>query len=288
MKLVLASAQLGTNYGILNKKKINIKEFKKITNLVLRSKIKFIDTSSSYGNSEEIIGSSKLKNLNIISKIKLPKKIKISNMDFWLQKKIYKSLNSLNVNNIYGLLIHDYKDLLGINGKNYLTCLKKFKKNKIIKKIGISIYSPKELNIIWRFWKPDIVQAPLNIFDTRISDSGWLDILKKNKVEIFIRSIFLQGLLVNDHNNIKISKNLEVHLNKFQLWCKKKNISKLVACINFIKSFKKVNYVIVGINNCDHLKNIFDIFYSKDRTNLTKKFNTNNLNLIDPRRWRYY
>jgi aryl-alcohol dehydrogenase-like predicted oxidoreductase len=287
MKLVLGSAQLGTNYGILNNKKINIKEFKKITNLVLRSKIKFIDTSSSYGNSEEIIGGSKLKNLNIISKIKLPKKIKISNMDFWLQKKICKTLNLLNVNNIYGLLIHDYKDLLGINGKNYLTCLKKLKKNKIIKKIGISIYSPKELNIIWRFWKPDIVQAPLNVFDTRISDSGWLDILKKNKVEIFIRSIFLQGLLVNDYNNIKISKNLEEHLNKFQLCCKKKNISKLVACINFIKSFKKVNYVIVGINNCDHLKNVVDIFYSKDRANLTKKFNTNNLNLIDPRRWRY-
>ena len=129
MKLVLGSAQLGTNYGILNNKKINIKEFKKITNLVLRSKIKFIDTSSSYGNSEEIIGGSKLKNLNIISKIKLPKKIKISNMDFWLQKKICKTLNLLNVNNIYGLLIHDVNDLFKKNGKDYLKYLHNLKKS---------------------------------------------------------------------------------------------------------------------------------------------------------------
>jgi len=288
MKLTLGSAQLGSDYGILNNKKVNIKEFKKIINLVLKSKIKFIDTSPSYGKSEEIIGSSGLKNLNVISKIKLPKKIKIVNMEFWLYKKIYKSLNSLNANYIYGLLVHDYKDLLGVNGENYLACLRKLKANKIIKKIGISIYSPKELNVIWRFWKPDIVQAPLNVFDTRISDSGWLDILKKNKVEIFIRSVFLQGLLVNDYRHIKISKNLATHLEQFQLWCKKKKISNIVACINFIKSFKKVNYAIVGINNCAHLKNIVDIFNSRDCVDVTKKFTTNNLNLIDPRRWKYY
>ena len=71
MKLVLGSANLGTNYGLF-KNKISLKEFKKIEKLVLLSKINFIDTATSYVNSEKIIGNSKLKNLNIITKIKLP------------------------------------------------------------------------------------------------------------------------------------------------------------------------------------------------------------------------
>ena len=74
MKLVIGSAQLGMNYGLFNNKKISVKEFKKIEKLVLKSKINFIDTATSYGLSEKIIGNSKLKNLHIITKIKLPKK----------------------------------------------------------------------------------------------------------------------------------------------------------------------------------------------------------------------
>ena len=74
MKLVIGSAQLGINYGLFDNKKIDHKEFKKIEKLVLKSKINFIDTAISYGDSENIIGRSKLKNLNIITKIKLPSK----------------------------------------------------------------------------------------------------------------------------------------------------------------------------------------------------------------------
>ena len=39
MKLVIGSALLGMNFGVLNNKKISVKEFKKIEKLVLKSKI---------------------------------------------------------------------------------------------------------------------------------------------------------------------------------------------------------------------------------------------------------
>jgi len=76
MKLVIGSAQLGMNYSLFSNKKIDHKQFKKIEKLVLKPKINFIDTAISYGDSENIIGSSKLKNLHIITKIKLPSKKK--------------------------------------------------------------------------------------------------------------------------------------------------------------------------------------------------------------------
>ena len=90
MKLVLGAVQFGKNYGLVNGKKINNYEFKKIEKLILRTDIKFIDTSPNYGSSEKIIGKSNLNKLNIITKIKLPKKN--TNDDKWIKKNIHSSL----------------------------------------------------------------------------------------------------------------------------------------------------------------------------------------------------
>jgi hypothetical protein len=284
MKLVIGSAQLGMNYGLFNNKKINSKEFKKIEKLVLISKINFIDTAISYGNSENIIGNSKLKKLNIITKIKLPRKKNI-HIRNWVSKKISRSLIKLKINKIYGVLIHNYKDLLGKNGKNYLLSLQELKRKKIIKKIGISVYNPQEIKKIWKFWKPDLIQAPFNPLDNRILDSGWINILKKFKVKIFVRSIFLQGLLINENSSFAINKNSKIILNKFRNWCYKNNVSLLQACLHFIKQFKKIDYLVVGFNNYNQLKEIIDVF-KKKQINIPRKFFTKKINLIDPRKWR--
>jgi aryl-alcohol dehydrogenase-like predicted oxidoreductase len=112
MKLVLGAVQFGKNYGVVNGRKIDSIELKRIEELAFKSSIKFIDTSINYGDSEKIIGNSNLNKLNVITKIKLPKKI--INIDKWVEKKIYLSLKKLKINKIYGLLIHDYRDVLGI------------------------------------------------------------------------------------------------------------------------------------------------------------------------------
>ena len=283
MKLVIGSAQLGMNYGLFNNKKIDDKEFKKIEKLVLKSKINFIDTAISYGDSENIIGSSKLKNLHIITKIKLPSKKNIQVRD-WVLKEISKSLYKLKIKKIYGVLIHDYKDLLGKYGKDYLLSLQELQKKKIIKKIGISIYDSHEIKKIWKFWKPDLIQVPFNPLDNRILDSGWVDVFRKFKVKIFVRSVFLQGLLINEDNSFIVNKNYLILLNKFKNWCYKNNISLLQGCIHFVKQFKKIDYLVVGFNNYNQLKEIIDVF-KKKQIIIPKKFSTNKKNLIDPRKW---
>jgi len=283
MRLVLGSVQFGMNYGILKNKKINFCELKKIKNLSIKSKIRFIDTASSYGKSEALIAKSKLSSLNVITKIKLPK-IKNLNIKNWIDKEINKSLTELKISRVYAILIHDYKDLLGVRGKKYLYFLQKLKKKKIIKKIGLSIYSHVEIKKIWKFWKPDIVQVPFNVIDNRILSSGWLEILKRFKIKIFARSIFLQGLLINKHDNLKFNKKHKMVLNRFKQWCFQSKISPVKACLHFVKQFKNIDYLIVGLNNYKHLKQIIDC-YNEHQLKIPKIFSTNDLNLIDPRRW---
>jgi aryl-alcohol dehydrogenase-like predicted oxidoreductase len=151
-------------------------------------------------------------------------------------------------------------------------------------KIGISIYSPQEIKKIWKFWKPDLVQVPFNPLDNRILDSGWVNTLKKFKVKIFVRSVFLQGLLINEGQLFRMKRNYVILLNKFKNWCYKNNISLMQGCLHFVKQFKKIDYLVVGFDNYNQLKEIIDVF-KKKQINIPKKFFTDKLNLIDPRKW---
>lgn len=282
MEIVLGSAQFGiSDYGLFNKKKISHRKIKKIEKLALKYQIKFIDTATKYGDSESVIGKSQLRKLKIITKIKLTRTKDLKN---WLYNEIFSSLKRLRVNKIYGLLIHDYKDLTNSCGKEYLQLLYSLKKKGVIKKIGISIYNPKELELIWKFWKPDIVQAPFNILDQRLLNSGWIDTLKKFKVKIFVRSCFLQGLLINNYKSMPRFKDYFFILDKFSNWCKKNNVMNIKACLHFIKQFTKIDYLIIGFNDVLQLKEILKIFNEK-KIHIPTIFSTRKIKLIDPRKW---
>jgi len=284
MKLALGTVQFGKNYGLVRGKKISKNNLKKIKKLIIKSNIKFIDTSVNYGSSEKVIGSLGLGRLNIITKIKLPKKK--NNLDLWIQNKINLSLKKLRVNKIYGVLVHDYKDLLGSHGKQFLKSLYYLKKIKKLKKIGLSIERAEDLAKIWSLWKPEIIQVPLNVLDQRILNSGWLDLLKQFKVKVFLRSCFLQGLLLSNYReNFKFNKYYKV-LDKFSDWCEQNGTSRLQACLDFIKKYKKkAHYLVIGFNTYLQLKNIIDSFEKKKIVNVPPIFSCNNISLIDPRKW---
>ena len=283
MKIAIGSANLGTRYGLFGKNKFETKEILKVEKLLSKSKIEFIDTAHQYKKSEEIIGKSKLKNLNIITKIKLPKQ-SILSITKIVNKIIFKSLKRLNKKTIHSILVHDYRDLLGNRGKEFLKELKMLKQNGFVKNIGISIYDPNDLKKIWKFWKPDLVQIPLNLFDQRILESSWLKILKKNKVQVFARSCFLQGLLIGDYNSLNIPKNLCLHLKKFENWCTTNKISRLKACLDFVRQINQIDCIVVGFNDFNQLNDILNEFKKKNKK-ISYKFKLNNLNYIDPRKW---
>ena len=56
-RIILGTAQFGIPYGISNKKgKIPKKEIFKILDYAFRKNIRYLDTASGYGKSEQIIG----------------------------------------------------------------------------------------------------------------------------------------------------------------------------------------------------------------------------------------
>lgn len=280
MKLILGSAQFGFKYGI-NKKKITKFEFKKISKIIQSNSLTFFDTSMNYGDSERRIGKIKIKK-KIITKIKLPKK-KLSNLRLWFNSKLQNSLNRLKVEKLHGLLFHDTADILK-KKNDFLDIVLKSKKNKKITKVGISVYEIKEINQILKIWKPDIIQIPLNIFDQRFLKSNLLKKLKRLKIEVHVRSCFLQGILLQ--KNIKQNANfLSKRIFKNYInWCKINQITQLTACLHFVRKIKYIDYLIVGFDESNHLKEILRSF-KKKLVSVPNDFAINELNLIDPRKW---
>ena len=114
----------------------------------------------------------------------------------WVRGQVSGSLERLGVTQIDGLLLHRPQDLLGAHGQAYRQALQRLKLDGVIRAAGISIYRPDELDALWPVFRPDLVQAPFNVFDRRLETSGWLRRLSGEGVRVHTRSAFLQGLLL--------------------------------------------------------------------------------------------
>jgi len=284
-KIILGSANFDQIYGI-KKNFIKKSEIKKLFDLALKNKIKTIDTSPLYNKSEKIIGLLNNNRFKIISKIpKPPKNIKRENIKKWLKQNVMISLKNLKIKKFECLLLHNANSLLCKNGDEIYKGIRNMKINGFTSKIGVSIYDFNVLDKILKKFKFNLIQAPFNILDQRLVEKGWLKKLKKRKIEVHARSIFLQGILLLKHNQlpkklIKLSKKLVMWEN----WLKKNKFSSLQVCLSFVLNQRQLDGIVVGYNNTNQLNQILKLKQIKNNFSLPN-LNIKDKKLIDPREW---
>jgi aryl-alcohol dehydrogenase-like predicted oxidoreductase len=256
-KLALGTVQFGCNYGVANiNGQVSQYEIKKILNLAKQNGLDTLDTAIAYGESESCLGDVGVNEFKVVTKIPSVPNDCIDVGD-WVRKQVNDSLSRLGVNSVYGLLLHNSSQLLGINGKALYQTLHNLKSEGYVQKIGVSIYSIVELETVMPHFYFDLVQAPLNIFDRRFSESGWLNRLKGNHVEVHVRSVFLQGLLLMTEADMpeKFSPWLDL-LKQWHKWLRHHNVSAMKACLAYPLSFSEIDRVVVGVDNVNQLKEI--------------------------------
>ena len=286
IKLVLGTANFSPGYGIQGGYGLNYKQINKISMILKKYKVNFIDTAFSYYGVEKKIGESKLKNLNIYSKIpKIGKKLK-TEANTLLSQLINKSLKKLRKRNFEGIYFHNADDLLGNHGKLLYQALEKQKNQGLVKKIGVSVYSPWELKKILKKYSIDIIQIPINIFDQRFLKKNFLKKIKKKGIEIHARSIFLQGILLLDYNKLpKYFKKWHNLFKQWDNWNKINNQKKVYTCLEFIRRIKYIDKIIFGISSLRELKEIMQ-FKKFSGLKMPSKFLVNDKKLLDPRLWK--
>lgn len=252
-RLVIGTANFTQKYGA-QPIKVNINQINKIFNLAKKNQIYEIDTADAY-----------LKNKTFFKKIdrkfKFTSKIipnqKWSSLEF-CQHQLENHFKKFNYNTIKTILFHDIKILFTNNGKKIFKNLESLRQRNLFDKIGISIYDTNSLAYLTSNFDINVVQCPYNILDKRVVTTGWFEKLNKLGIETHVRSIFLQGLLVNKF--VYKKKYFKKWHNFFFNWFKSFNnldISPIDYCLSDLLNHD-FDKIIIGINSSNDLKKIIN------------------------------
>lgn len=293
MRISIGTAQFGLNYGVCNPHgRVSFNEIEKIFDYANIIGINKLDTAISYGDSVNILNSFDISSFEITNKINISQS-HINSPD-QLYNEISEFSASLKQAKAHNLLIHNPDFLTDpfIKSKVF-KILSQCKSEGLINKIGLSIYSPTDLDSYFEEDYVDIVQLPFNIFDTRLLRSKWFFRLKDKKVELQARSIFLQGLLLCKANELpKKFLHFSTDIEKLNIFCKKFNLSRLELSLIFVQNLDDFNSIIVGVNSFKQLTEIVHAAHKKvnfNKDELIQSLNEiglhPNKSLIDPRSW---
>lgn len=250
MKLALGTVQFGLDYGISNKKgKVSLDEIQNILDYAKSVGIDTLDTAQGYGDSEAVLGKFDLDDFNIVTKTVHvdPKLDRVENFERF-KDCFFESQKKLGYIQLHGLMFHNVNDLLSSNGLALWDLLNDFKEKEYVRKIGVSVYKPEELDEIIKMVDVDIVQLPLNIVDQRFLPL--LPELKKRNIEVHTRSTFLQGLLLMNPDE------LDDYFEPIKPILKQLPSNRLGTALGFVNSIPEVDKIVVGVTSLEEMQQI--------------------------------
>ncbi len=287
-KLSMGTVQFGLDYGIANTSgQPAQEEVNKIIDYIHLNGINCFDTAQDYGNSEAVLGKA-LKDkhdIYIVSKLKtnLFKQNALQNVSM--------SLSNLSVKSLYALLLHDSELLYNWTNDDSIIVDELLKSEKI-KYFGVSIYTNDDFNLAIENDKIEFIQIPFNLFDKRAITEHWFEKAKEKNKLIFIRSVFLQGLLLMKKENIpKKIESAKIYIEVVEDICEELNISKNELALSFVDTVAKDSLVLFGCDNIEQAKeNIttYNLLKKLDDSVLLKimeKLSDIDESIYNPTRW---
>ena len=282
-RIVLGGAQLGLPYGILNGgETLSREEVARILDTAAGHGIDAIDTAIAYGQSESVIGETAQNRFKIISKLP-PIPLDVSNVSQWVRTQVDASLSRLKCTSLDALLLHRSQDLTDAHGAELYAAISSLKVEKIIQRFGVSIYTPDELSGIIGTFDIDVVQAPLNVFDRRIL--GVIDQLTALNIEVHVRSVFLQGVLIaSPKDRPQRFQPWSEHFSQFDTWVRSTGVSAMACCLGFAIQQPGVAKLVIGTTSAESLTEIMNSVPNM-HLEVPADLQSSIEQLIDPRVW---
>lgn len=289
-KLGVGTVQFGLDYGVANKGGRTLEnEACRILSTALAAGCSTVDTASAYGESEIVVGQALrgLGDVDVITKIR-PLNDHLGGHE--IRRRVFheisESLQRLQRESIDGVLVHRADDLLSENGDDIYSALCQVRDEGLSKKIGISVYDVEQLDAVRKRYSIDVVQLPLNVIDQRFLRSGQLSALASGGIEIHVRSIFLQGLLLLPSS--EIPSYFSPIAGILAAWHERVAMSGRSAnelAYSFAANLAEVDRIIVGFDNAAQLESLL----GSDTRPIpfkTDDLACDDLDFVNPARWR--
>jgi len=283
--LCLGTANFGKTYGLGGYgKKLELSQVSQILKIANHESFSHLDTASSYENSEQVIGDLLRENDNWLVTTKLGPKECSDAKSIVLAVK--ESLGRTKQQQFWSVLLHDSKVLFQGGSSEVQRGLNEIVESGLTQHIGISAYNESEI-IQAKELIPtlSVFQIPENVCDRRFASSSNLLALASDNNYIFVRSIFLQGLLLMDPNALpeKVGS-ASSKVNELQEFCEKLKITTLELCVGYAKSLAWASGLIFGVNSEQQVLEISNAFNSLIDIDYSKVPKLDDW-LLDPRNW---
>ena len=257
--LSLGTVQLGMDYGIHNANgKPSLETSFRILDAAMAAGINTLDTAAAYGNSEEVIGAW----LKTIAEDQRPfivtkaAKLNHSSLDALradLKERVKTSRERLGLSQLPLLMLHNCEDYL-CDKENVKLVFEELKASGDILYSGISAYSNHDYGELAASGF-DAVQIPVNIFDWGQVENGGLQKLKDSGMMIFVRSVYLQGLVFQDPETLPAHMAFcKETLVKFRTLCDKYQLSPAVLALSYALTLPGVTSLVLGSETVEQVQ----------------------------------
>jgi|694.fasta_scaffold137345_2 aryl-alcohol dehydrogenase-like predicted oxidoreductase len=286
MPFILGTANLFSNYGIEKITK-NVEELEtlNIFKNAYSLGISRIDTAVSYQNVENFLGS----NINEIVSFKIDSKISLGRQfdENEMMENVFSLLERLKIKKLNTLYLHNLNPLSDSNIKITAKCMNKILEEGLAESIGVSVYTDQEIKFcLEKYPNFKSFQILENICDRRFIHSKYLASLSESGIELNIRSIFLQGLLLSELKSIPAYlESATQSLTEFQDLAASINSNRFKLCVAYAKQIPWASNVVVGVGSLAELTAITSVKETLPK-NFLEKVPELPENLKDPRNWK--
>ena len=267
-RLALGTVQFGMEYGVNNRTGRPSKaEIARILSIAFEGGISLLDTASAYGDSEQVLGTvlselSTPEDLIIVTKLKpIPADaMTLGELRTEVEESLETSLRNLHADRIPIYLLHRAEHLT-VRGGAIVDHLLRLRSRGRIGHLGASIYTPQQAEAALATDGIEAVQVPFNLFDHRLLRSGFFDRARDRGLAVFVRSVFLQGLIPMDPEEVpeRVREVLPFKRALTQL-CKETGRSPAEMALQFALAQRGISSVLVGVERTLQMREDLRLF----------------------------
>lgn len=278
MKIVLGTAQLTRAYGITARESAGASGGGPRHTLKSAEELGCfaIDTAPVYGSAEREIGR---------AGTRLPLHTKLD-PSVTLRDSVENSLRKLKRDHLDIVYFHhrlEPPDIAKIDSK-----IRPALDSEVVKNWGISVYDLSELSSLELSGSISVVQAPFNVLDRRFSEDVFAEFVGGGG-QVFVRSIFLQGLLLfRSHELPPNLESLTPFLAEFWKICDDWSVNPIDGALQFASRKLPFAGFVVGTKSVDELTRIMRAPEARIAEGYFRALDEMNLppwDTVDPRKW---
>lgn len=280
--LALGTVQFGLAYGIAGRDKpVAEDEVREILRRAADAGVTRLDTAAGYGDIEnrlaKLVGQLPFE---VVSKVPaIPAGLRLAEARDFVRSSIRQSHARLGTL-LRGLMFHRAEDLADPQGAIVWEAAAELGERLRIP-VGVSSYGPEVVRTLRRSYPLRMVQIPGNAFDQRAGAAA----SDFSGVEISLRSLFLQGLLLMPED--QAAQRLPAaagHLARWHAWCQAQDLAPLRAALAIAKGMTGARYCVVGVDDVAQFEEIAADWYDTEPM-AAPELATSRAAVIDPRCW---